>query len=98
MYVEFHPDADQEFTEQALFYEGKVPGLGHRFIDEIESGLELLVSQPLIGEHLDEEFRCFIPDDFPFLLIYRIEPERIWIVAVAHQSRLPGYWRERINR
>ncbi|MBI1733411.1 MAG: type II toxin-antitoxin system RelE/ParE family toxin [Gammaproteobacteria bacterium] len=98
MYAELHPDADREFIEHALFYERREPGLGHRFIDEIERGIALLVSQPQIGPELDEELRYFVLDDFPFSLIYRIEPERIWIVAVAHQSRRPGYWRERIDR
>lgn len=98
MYAELHPDADREFTAHALFYERREPGLGRRFIDEIERGIEILVSQPQIGPQLDEEFRCFVLDTFPFSLIYRIEPEQIWVVAVAHQSRRPDYWRERIDR
>jgi toxin ParE1/3/4 len=98
MYAEFHPKADREFTVHALFYERSEPGLGNRFIDEIECGIDILISQPQIGRLLDEELRRFVLDDFPFSLIYRIESERIWIVAVAHQSRRPGYWRERINR
>ena len=34
---------------------------------------------------------------FPYLDIYRIESDRIVIVAVAHTSRRPGYWRDRLN-
>ncbi len=98
MYVEFHPDADQEFTEHALFYEHREPGLGVRFIDEIEAGIALLMLQPWIGQQFEDEFRHFVLDEFPFSLLYRIEPEKIWIVAVAHQSRRPGYWHERIQR
>jgi len=98
MYADLHPNADREFTEHALFYERREPGLGRRFIDEIERGIEILLSQPQIGPQLDEELRYFVLDDFPFSLIYRMERERIWIVAVAHQSRHPGYWRERIDR
>jgi toxin ParE1/3/4 len=32
---------------------------------------------------------------FPFALIYRIERDEVQILAVAHHSRRPGYWRER---
>ena len=32
---------------------------------------------------------------FPFSLIYSVEGSLIWIIAVAHQSRRPGYWRKR---
>jgi hypothetical protein len=32
---------------------------------------------------------------FPYGLLYRAEPERIFVVAVAHVHRRPGYWRRR---
>jgi len=95
MYTELHPDAAIELTEHALYYETREPGLGYRFINEVELGIKLLISQPRIGLALDNAFRCLVLDDFPFSLIYRIEPEIIWILAVAHHSRRPGYWRER---
>jgi len=98
MYAELHPHADREYIAHALFYERQEAGLGSRFVDEIERGIEILVSQPRIGPQFKEGFRYFVLDIFPFSLIYRIEPERIWIVAVAHQSRRPNYWRERIDR
>ena len=31
----------------------------------------------------------------PYGLLYRIEGERIFVVAVAHVRRRPGYWRHR---
>jgi plasmid stabilization system protein ParE len=97
MYVELHPEADQEFSEHALFYEHREAGLGGRFIAEIEAGIATLVLQPRVGQQLEDDFRYFALDEFPFSLIYRVEPEKILIVAVAHQSRRPGYWRERTN-
>lgn len=97
MYAEFHPEADREFTEHALFYERHESGLGRRFIDEVERGVNFLVSQPRIGAELGSKLRYFVLDDFPFSLIYSIGPERIWIVAVAHQKRRPRYWQERVE-
>jgi hypothetical protein len=35
---------------------------------------------------------------FPFSVIYAHEEATIVIVAVAHQRRRPGYWRERYVR
>jgi hypothetical protein len=32
---------------------------------------------------------------FPFFVIYRERDEDLQIIAVAHQSRRPGYWRSR---
>jgi plasmid stabilization system protein ParE len=98
MYAEFHPDADSEFSEHAAFYEAKEPGLGGRFINEVEAGISALTFFPMLGQPFDGEFRQFFLDDFPFALVYRKEHDRIWIVAVAHQSRRPRYWRKRVGR
>lgn len=35
MRLEFHPEAERELVEAALYYELKVPGLGERFEYEI---------------------------------------------------------------
>lgn len=92
-----HPDAEQELANQAKFYDESLLGLGERFIDEVERSIDFLLSQPLVGTRLSASFRSFVLDDFPFYLIYSIEPAAIWIIAVAHQSRQPGYWTKRIS-
>lgn len=33
---------------------------------------------------------------FPYSILYVIEPDRIRVVAVAHQKRRPGYWSYRL--
>jgi len=33
---------------------------------------------------------------FPYFLVYRVEPERVVIVAVAHAHQRPGYWKDRV--
>jgi plasmid stabilization system protein ParE len=50
------------------------------------------VERALFGRRLR---RLLVPR-FPYGLLYRVEDERIFIVAVAHFSRRPGYWRSRI--
>ncbi|WP_437690624.1 hypothetical protein [Sorangium sp. So ce176] len=32
---------------------------------------------------------------FPYLVVYRDEPTRILVVAIAHAKQRPGYWRKR---
>jgi hypothetical protein len=32
----------------------------------------------------------------PYLVVYAILPDQIVVLAVAHTSRKPGYWRERL--
>ena len=33
---------------------------------------------------------------FPYAVVFMEKPEHIWIVAVMHMKRRPGYWRERL--
>ena len=40
--------------------------------------------------------RRFVLDRFPFSVVYLDEPEVLTIVAVAHNKRKPGYWKQRI--
>lgn len=34
---------------------------------------------------------------FPYDIVVRESPKEIIVVAVAHQSRRPGYWRNRVR-
>ena len=95
MLVELHPEAKLDLSESALYYELREPGLGHRFVNEIEQGIHLISSHPEIGQQISSHLRYLVMDDFPFNLIYNIKSDRIWILAVAHQRRRPWYWLER---
>ena len=98
MKAEFHQTASEEIIETTAYYEGEVPGLGASFIAEVERIVEVLSDQPNIGQRVNEEFRRILLANFPYSLIYSIESERIWVIAVAHHRRRPGYWEERVDR
>ncbi len=51
-----------------------------------------LLHYPELGVKASHGARRFVLHDYPYTLIYRMTPEAIIIVAVAHQSRRPGYW------
>jgi plasmid stabilization system protein ParE len=36
--------------------------------------------------------RRIVLTDFPYVLVYRIDASEVIIVAIAHTSRVPGYW------
>ncbi len=45
-----------------------------------------------IGMRIHDEMRRYPLHDYSFDIIYRLTRESIIIVALAHQSRRPGYW------
>lgn len=97
MRYELHPEAELELYEAASRYEALVPELGLRFADEVERVIQLLVDHPELGSKVDAELRHFVLRKFPFSVVYAISADLISVVAIAHGSREPEYWRLRVN-
>jgi plasmid stabilization system protein ParE len=94
--VEFHPEAQDEFISAAQFYERETEGLGLDFIATVQHAYERLPEFPTSGAPLGRRLRRLLVPKFPYALLYRVEPERIHIIAVMHLHRRPGYWRSRL--
>jgi plasmid stabilization system protein ParE len=97
MKYEFHPEAELELYEAALRYESEVTGLGVRFGDEVERVISLLLEHPEMGARVDENLRHFVFRKFPFSVVYAVVGDLVYIIAVAHGSREPEYWRLRVQ-
>ena len=94
--IEFHPEAQDEFISAAQFYERQTEGLGLDFITTVQRTYERLLESPASGPPFGRRLRRLLVPKFPFGLLYRVEPERIYIIAVMHLHRQPGYWRSRL--
>jgi plasmid stabilization system protein ParE len=98
MKYEFHPEAELELDEAALRYEAEVTGLGVRFGDEVERVVSLLLEHPEIGARIDENLRHFVLRKFPFSVVYAVvRDDLLYVIAIAHGSREPEYWRLRVQ-
>jgi len=92
----FHPEAGGEYTQAAENYAAIAPELGGRFYDEIERLISQMRRQPDRFFRFSPPARCALARKFPYSVVYLDEPDRVWIVAVMHAKRRPGYWRERL--
>ncbi len=93
--VVFLPEAEQEMLEAAIYYQSQASGLGVDYLSEVEQAVQAIAESPMTWPIIEGELRRRLIRRFPFGILYRIEPERIVIVAVAHLRRRPGYWRGR---
>ncbi len=95
--VGFHPEARAEFIAAVAYYDEQAAGLGTRFIEEVEQTVQHIADHPGLGITVDEPrgLRRWMVRRFPYYLIYRSEPDTTLILAVAHQRKRPGYWRNR---
>lgn len=69
--------------------------VAHDFRNEVRRLTRQLLEHPEIGMRIHHEIRRYALHDHPFNLVYRLTSEAIIIVALAHQSRRPGYWADR---
>jgi plasmid stabilization system protein ParE len=93
--VTFHPSARAELDASADFYEARLSGLGLRFLVAVEETARRIAESPDAGASMAGGFRKRLVAGFPFSIIYRAWEEEVYLVAIAHQHRRPGYWRRR---
>lgn len=95
--VELHEGAALEYDAAFDWYLQRSPDAARRFDAEFERALAEIVQAPQRWASGPYNARRFLLRKFPFLVIYR---ERlngaIQVLAVAHTSRKPGYWKERM--
>jgi len=92
----FHPAAEAEYAHAAAYYASINPELGGRFYDEVERLIRDIRRQPDLFRLFDPPARRSFSTVFPYAVIYLDQPDRVWVVAVAHAKRHPHYWRRRL--
>lgn len=94
-YVRYHPEAEAELKEAAIYLDNESIGLGDLFLDDVQEALDLLVFSPKISPVIQKNVRQNVLGMFPYYLIYTIVDFEVRILAVAHQRRRPFYWKYR---
>ena len=95
MSFSFHPEAEEEFNKAIEYYEEIESGLGYDFALEVYSAIKRSVEFPNAWAELDGEIRRSLVRRFPYGVLYSVEQEEIFIVAVMSLHRKPGYWKHR---
>ena len=95
MKLRFHPKVSFEVKASYSWYEEQTEGLGEDFLNELESAYEAILELPQTWPPFQKGFRRFLLSQFPFSVVYRENNQVIYIVAVMHNSRRPGYWLRR---
>jgi len=96
MTYRLHPAAEEDLREAAEHYRQRAGNaLSQSFFIEFERSVGLLLRHPGLGAVWRHGKRRLLMSRFPYSVIYVVAGNEIRIVAVAHHSRRPGYWRGR---
>jgi len=90
-------EARAEMFDAAIYYDDCRDGLGTEFLDDLEETFVLVKTHPEIGQIVRHSCRRVLFVRFPYGVIYRQRDEDLYVVAVMHLHRKPGYWLDRIR-
>jgi plasmid stabilization system protein ParE len=93
----FHAEAEDEHYQAAEYYAHASAQLADRYMQAVERGLQRIADGPLQFARYQGDVRRLVLSVFPYSVLYTLEPDCIFIVAIMHSRRKPGYWRERLT-
>jgi toxin ParE1/3/4 len=95
--LELHEEAGAEYDAAFDWYLERSQDAALQFNTEVDRALAEIARAPQRWASGPYRTRRFLLRKFPFILIYRERDSGdIQILAVAHTSRKPGYWKGRI--
>lgn len=95
MKFSFHPEARFELAQTVEYYQIMGQPLGVEFLEEVFNTILRITEFPKAFPKLSPNTRKCLVNRFPFAVIYQARQNEIFIVAITHLSRKPGYWKER---
>ena len=89
------PQADDELSDAAVWYERQRPGLGGAFISAVDRRIDRIRDAPDGYEHLGGGVRRAPVDRFPYTIVFRASATEIVVLAIPHNHRNDATWRRR---
>jgi toxin ParE1/3/4 len=94
--VIFHSGAELDLLSATSHYENQRKGLGREFRQEIEAAVARIRENPReFPSHTEPGTRKCLVRRFPYTIFFAELEDSLWMVAIAHHKRRPGYWSRR---
>lgn len=93
--VEFHPEAEQEIIEAQRWYRERSEVASQAFALEVAKTIASIVEAPERWPATEGGERRQVLQRFPYTILYRFHSDTVYVTAIAHHKRRPGYWRGR---
>ncbi|MCB0581491.1 MAG: type II toxin-antitoxin system RelE/ParE family toxin [Phaeodactylibacter sp.] len=96
--LRFHDLAREEVRDAYQYYESKRPGLGDEFLEEIDKVIQRTLDSPEIYPVEFGEARKGVVRKFPYIIIYTVLDQSIFIVSVFNTDQDTSAWKRRVKR
>jgi len=94
--VDVHPEAVAEARAATQWYRQRSSSAANVFLAELDRAIEKITENPKTWPRLIAGTQRFLMKRFPFSVVFRLTPNRMEVVAIAHGRRKPGYWKGRL--
>jgi plasmid stabilization system protein ParE len=84
-----------EIDDAYFWYETQRTGLGEAFLTAVQVALDQIGQAPEAHALIYRTVRHFRVRRFPFAVYYRVEPNRVSVIAIHHGKRDPKSWQSR---
>jgi toxin ParE1/3/4 len=95
--IDVHRLAAHEAGKARRWYARRSLNAGQRFVAELRRAFQEIAATPSRWPKHFLGTRAFRLRKFPYLVIYQDSSSVIRVLAIAHGSRRPGYWRRRLH-
>ncbi len=99
--LRFDDEAVEELEAAAAWYEARRMSLGIDFVRVVRDALDRVAENPQTWPSVRDvparlNVRRFLLRRFPYSIVFVELDNEIRVLAIAHSSREPGFWRNRV--
>jgi plasmid stabilization system protein ParE len=95
--VAVQPEALKETDDAYGWYEEKEPGLGFRFLHDLETAYAAIARWPETYQPVGGGFRRALMGKYPYAVFFEFNKNLVVVHPVFHCSRNPTEWRSRLT-
>ena len=95
--IRFNPEATAELDEAISWYESQSPRAANDFRIQVNLAIAAMSQSPTIRALDRGGTRKYRLPKFPYQVICTEKHSTLVVIAIAHTSRKPGYWRKRLK-
>lgn len=96
--LRYSSEAKADIRKEWAYYANIRQELGDQFLTAVEQATWSIAERPLAMRVIEHHVRRWPVKGFPHGVLYRVDVEQVYILAVFHPRQHPAAWQKRIGR
>ena len=94
--LELHELAEEELWNAVDYYDEKRHRLGKEFACELQTFMKTIRGHPAHFPIVKDNIRKCVLKRFPYIVVFEIQEDTVFVLAIFHTSRNPDLWEKRL--